>query len=118
MISGAHVVIYSKDPVADRAFFKNFLSLPNIDVGDGWLIFGLPQSELAVHPAADNDRHELYLMCDDIESFIAAASDAGIDCTPAADQGWGVVSAVELPGGGQLGVYQPRHGRPGNPPAS
>lgn len=112
MISGAHVVIYSKDPVADRAFFRNVLGLPFVDVDDGWLIFGLPPAELAVHPAAENDRHEVYLMCDDIDEFIAAAGDAGVACTPAQDQGWGRVSAVDLPGGGQLGVYEPRHARP------
>jgi len=112
MLIGAHSIIYSKNPEADRAFFRDVLQLPNVDVGHGWLIFGLPPSEIAVHPADDNNRHELYLMCDDVEAFIAKMKAANIACGPVQNQGWGLLTQVTLPGGGALGVYQPRHPRP------
>ena len=82
MIIGAHSIIYSRNAEADRAFLRNVLEFPNIDVGDGWLIFGLPPAELAVHPSEKNDVHELYLMCDDIEAFIAAMNDRNVPCSP------------------------------------
>ena len=112
MITGAHSIIYSKNPEADRAFLRDVLQLPNVDVGDGWLIFGLPPAEVAVHPAEENDRHEFYLMCDDIEAFVAQMKKNGIACGSVDDQGWGLLSQLTLPGGGKLGVYQPRHARP------
>ena len=112
MISGAHIIVYSKDPEADRAFFRDVLALPSVDVGDGWLIFGLPPSEVAVHPSETNDVHELYLICDDVEAFVKAIAQRGIRCDEIGDRGWGVVTTVQLPGGGKLGVYQPRHARP------
>jgi hypothetical protein len=112
MINGAHAIVYSTNPEADRAFFRDVLKLSHIDVGHGWLIFGLPPAEVAVHPAETNGRHELYLMCDDIEAFAAAMTQRGIACTAVQDQGWGRLSQVTLPGGGTLGVYQPRHARP------
>jgi hypothetical protein len=112
MIIGAHSIIYSKDPEADRAFLRDVLRLPNVDVGDGWLIFGLPPAEVAVHPSGDNDVHEFYLMCADVEAFIGEMKERGIACEPAQDQGWGVLTKLQLPGGGKLGVYQPRHARP------
>jgi hypothetical protein len=112
MIIGAHSIIYSKDSDADRAFLKDVLQLPSVDVGHGWLIFGLPPAEVAVHPAEENDRHEFYLMCDDVQAFIADMSARGVTCGPIHDQGWGVLTHVMLPGGGKLGVYQPRHARP------
>ena len=185
MINGAHVIIYSTDAEADREFFRDVLGLTHVDVGGGWLIFGLPPSEVAVHPAgggmeegeeagesngnghsagnggedeeleaggededlgeaeaeseegtgleadADEDveeeieddgggaageaaggRHELYLMCDDIEVFVDQVGARSMECSPVQDQGWGLVTMVTLPGGGQLGVYQPRHARP------
>jgi len=112
MLTGAHSIIYSKNPEADRAFLRDVLGLPNVDVGHGWLIFGLPPSEVAVHPADENTRHELYLMCDDVEAFVAAMTAENIACGPIRDQGWGVLTEVTLPGGGKLGVYQPRHARP------
>ena len=112
MIIGAHSIIYSKDPEADRAFLRDVLRLSNVDVGDGWLIFGLPPAEVAVHPSGDNDGHEFYLMCADVEAFIAEMRKRGIACEPAQDQGWGVLTKITLPGGGKLGVYQPRHARP------
>jgi len=112
MIIGAHSIIYSKSPDADRVFLRDVLKLPNVDVGDGWLIFGLPPAEVAVHPSDENDVHEFYLMCDDVERFIAAMSKGKITCTPVQNQGWGLLTQVTLPGGGKLGVYQPRHARP------
>ena len=117
MINGAHMVVYSNDPEADRTFFRTVLRLPNVDAGNGWLIFGLPPSELAVHPAdASNEgSHELYLMCEDIEDFVAQAAVRGLECTPVETRGWGRMTTITLPGGGELGVYQPRHDRPDNP---
>ena len=112
MITGAHTILYSKNPEADRAFFKNVLKLTNVDVGGGWLIFGLPPSELAVHPSADSTSHELYLMCDDIEGFVKEMNEHNINCSSIQNQGWGLLTELTLPGGGKLGVYQPRHARP------
>jgi hypothetical protein len=116
MISGSHSIIYTKQPEADRAFFRDVLRLPTADAGEGWLIFGLPPSEVAFHPSEKNGLHEFYLICDDIGQFIAAAKTHAIECTPAQDMGWGVLTQMTLPGGGQLGVYEPRHARPKIPP--
>ena len=112
MIVGAHSIVYSKNPAADRAFFRDALGLPSVDVGEGWLIFGLPPAEVAVHPSSENDVHELYLMCDDVTGFVGGMKKRGIDCGPVMDRGWGLLTEVKLPGGGKLGVYQPRHARP------
>ena len=112
MFTGAHSIIYSTNPDADRAFLRDVLALPSVDVGGGWLIFGLPPSEVAVHPSNQNDLHELYLMCDDVEAFVAAMKRRHVDCAPVQNQGWGLLTRVTLPGGGKLGVYQPRHERP------
>jgi hypothetical protein len=112
MIIGAHSIIYSKDPGADRVFLRDVLGLPNVDVGDGWLIFALPPSELAVHPSEKNDVHEFYLMCADIEAFVEEVMTRGASCAPISNRGWGLLTQVSLPGGGQLGVYQPHHARP------
>jgi hypothetical protein len=112
VIVGAHSIVYSMNPEADRAFLRDVLRLPSVDVGEGWLIFGLPPAEVAVHPSHKNDVHEFYLMCDDVEAFIADMQKANIACGPVQNQGWGLLTQVRLPGGGHLGVYQPRHGRP------
>ncbi len=112
MINGAHTVIYSTDPEADRAFLRDVLELPNIDVCDGWLIFGLPPAEVAVHPSEDNDVHELFLMCDNIEAFVAAMKTHEITCGSVEDHRWGLLTRLSLPGGGRIGIYQPRHERP------
>jgi hypothetical protein len=112
MITGAHSIIYSKNPEADRAFLRDILKLTKVDVGHGWLIFGLPPAEVAVHPSDKNDQHEFYLMCDDIKVFATQMKKNGIACGPVDDQGWGLLSQLTLPGGGKLGVYQPRHARP------
>jgi len=111
LINGAHAIVYSKDADADRALLRDVLELPHVDVGHGWLIFALPPSEVAVHPAEES-RHELYLMTDDVRAFIDAMQERGIACSPPNDQGWGVLTEMTLPGGGKLGVYQPRHARP------
>ncbi len=112
MINGAHVIIYSRDAEADRAFLRDVLRLPHVDAGDGWLIFALPASEVAVHPAEANATHELYLMCEDVKAFRAAMKECGIRCGPMQERGWGLLTELTLPGGGRLGVYQPRHERP------
>jgi len=112
MIIGGHSIIYSTQPDADRAFLRDILRLSNVDVGGGWLIFGLPPAELAVHPSEKNDVHEFYFMCDDVEGFVAEMRDAGISCDRVQDQGYGLLTQIVLPGGGKLGVYQPRHARP------
>ncbi len=116
MLTGAHAIVYSKDADADRAFLRDVLGLSHVDVGGGWLIFGLPPSEVAVHPASDNGKHELYFMTDDVEAFIATMQRHGRGCTPITDERWGRLTSVTLPGGGTLGVYQPRHASP--PPRS
>ncbi|MGN6183915.1 MAG: VOC family protein [Thermoanaerobaculia bacterium] len=112
MLTGAHSIIYSRDAEADRAFLRDVLGLPHVDVGHGWLIFGLPPAEVAVHPGDANDHHELYLMCDDIDAFIAKMQSQNIACEPVNNAGWGLLTRITLPSGGKLGVYQPRHARP------
>jgi len=112
MISGAHAIIYSKDAEADRRFLREVLKLGHVDAGHGWLIFALPPTEVAVHPAEDNDRHELYLICDDIEDAARAFQQQGIACSPRHEERWGVLMQLTLPGGGNLGIYEPRHPRP------
>ena len=112
MIIGAHSILYSKEPEADRAFLRDVLGFPHVDVGGGWLIFGLPPSEVAVHPAEASGRHELYLMCDDVEAFVREMAARNVTCGPVTDLRWGLLTELVLPGGGKLGVYQPRHARP------
>jgi catechol 2,3-dioxygenase-like lactoylglutathione lyase family enzyme len=112
MINGGHVIIYSRDAEADRAFFRDVLKLKYVDVHGGWLIFKLPPSELAVHPSDENDRHELYLMTDDLDLEIQALKKAGVGCDPVSQQSWGRATRIQLPGGGALGLYEPRHARP------
>jgi hypothetical protein len=111
-VSGAHMIVYSANAEADRAFLRDVLDFPHVDVGHGWLIFALPASEIAIHPAQANGEHEIYLMVDDVAAFVARMNDRGIRCTPPHDQGWGVLTQLSLPGGGQLGIYEPRHARP------
>src|SRR6188768_1764357 len=113
MLNGAHSIIYSTNAEADRAFLRDVLALPHVDVGHGWLIFGLPPAEVAVHPTdGDGGTHELYLMCESVEAFMEAMTEAGLACTPIAEQGWGRLTTVTLPGGSELGVYEPNHARP------
>ncbi|MGI9205345.1 MAG: extradiol dioxygenase [Woeseiaceae bacterium] len=112
MMVGAHSILYSKNPEADRAFFKDVIGLDSTDVGGGWLIFGLPPSELAVHPSEKNTSHEFFLMCEEIQAFTALMAEQGIDCTDIQEEVWGLLVYVTLPGGGRLGVYEARHERP------
>jgi hypothetical protein len=112
MTTGIHLIIYSTNAEADKKFFRDVLRFTNVDVGHGWLIFGLPPSELAVHPAEENGRHEIYLMCDNIKAFVEQMASRKIACSGISNQGWGQLVQVTLPGGGKLGVYQPRHASP------
>ena len=109
MLTGAHSVIYSTNPEADRAFFRDVLALPNVDVGHGWLVFGLPPSEVAVHPAEKNNVHELYLMCDDIDATLAQLAQKGVEMRAIQERPWGRVTQIPLPSGEELGLYEPRH---------
>ena len=112
MIFGAHVIVYSKDADADRAFFRDVLKYPSVDAGHGWLIFALPPAEVAVHPSDDNDAHELYFMCESVKAFIAEMKAANVACSPVEEQRWGSITRLTLPGGGKIGVYQPKHPSP------
>ena len=111
MIIGAHVIIQSRDPVADLDFVRR-LGLPSVTMGDGFTIHGLPPSEVAIHRSENNDVHEFYLMCDDVEETVADLTAAGLACSPVEQRGWGAMTMVTLPGGGKLGVYEPFHARP------
>jgi catechol 2,3-dioxygenase-like lactoylglutathione lyase family enzyme len=112
MINGAHVILYSTDADRDKAFFRDVLKFSHVDAGHGWLIFKLPPAEMAVHPSDENDRHELYLMCDDLDAEMARLKQAGVACEEPQMQRWGNLTHLKLPGGGRLGLYQPRHARP------
>jgi catechol 2,3-dioxygenase-like lactoylglutathione lyase family enzyme len=109
MITGMHAVVYTRNAEADRAFFKDVLGFSAVDAGGGWLIFAAPPSEVACHPAESNGKHELYLMCDDLRAEMTRLAEKGIACGPVSDQGWGLLSTIRLPGGGDLGLYEPHH---------
>lgn len=108
MISGSHVIVYSRDADADRSFFRDVLNLSSVDAGGGWLIFALPPAEVALHPGK-NDQHELYLMCDDLPATMKKLKARGILCDKPTEQPWGILTAIRLPGGGRLGLYEPKH---------
>lgn len=112
MIFGAHVVLYSKDATADRAFFRDVLGLASVDAGHGWLIFALPPAEAAVHPAEENGPHELYFMCPDLKGEISALEEKGVRCSEVQEARWGSITRIRLPGGGEVGLYQPKHPTP------
>jgi catechol 2,3-dioxygenase-like lactoylglutathione lyase family enzyme len=109
MISGAHVIVYSKDAEADRAFFRDILGLKSVDAGHGWLIFALPPGEAAFHPAGENGPHELYFMCDSLKSEMASLAKKGVKCSKVEEARWGSITKMKLPGGGEVGLYQPKH---------
>jgi catechol 2,3-dioxygenase-like lactoylglutathione lyase family enzyme len=109
MIIGAHIIVYSKDADADRAFLRDVLGFSSVDAGRGWLIFALPPAEVAVHPDAQNGKHELYFMCDDLKAEIASLTAKGVTCSEVHEERWGSLTHIKLPGGGELGVYQPKH---------
>lgn len=112
MITGVHTIIYSADAEADKNFFRDILKFPHVDAGRGWLIFGLPPSEVAIHPSTENGPHEFYLLCDDINAFVKEMAEHNIVCTAISSQRWGNVTQLTLPGGGKIGVYEPKHARP------
>jgi predicted enzyme related to lactoylglutathione lyase len=110
MINGLHAILYTTDAEGLRAFFRDVLELPSVDAGGGWLIFASPPAELAAHPSDGDTRHELYLMCDDIEATVEELRSKGVELArPVSDQGFGLMTALALPGGGELGLYQPKH---------
>ena len=109
MIVGAHTILYSRDAEADRAFLRDVLGFAHVDAGHGWLIFALPPAEVAVHLSESNDQHELFLMTDDVAGLIADLTAKGVSCTPLEEPRWGSLTRVTLPGGGRLGIYQPKH---------
>jgi len=112
LITGAHTIISSSDPEADRAFFRDVLELESVDAGEGWLIFALPPAELAVHPGKRGE-NQLYLMCADLDETMRQLKRKGIaGKMPPREQSWGRLASVELPGGGELFIYQPKHPRP------
>jgi predicted enzyme related to lactoylglutathione lyase len=113
VITGAHAIIFTRDPDAVRAFLRDVLRLPSVDAGAGWLIFAMPPTELAVHPVDATPQHQLYLMCDDIHATVDELRDKGVTFTrPVADAGWGLITALALPDGEELALYEPRHPRP------
>jgi catechol 2,3-dioxygenase-like lactoylglutathione lyase family enzyme len=109
VISGAHVIIYSKDAEADRAFFREVLGFACVDAGRGWLIFALPPTESAFHPSDRNGHHELYFLCDDLTAEMAALAKKNVACAAVHEERWGSITKVRLPGGGEVGLYQPKH---------
>lgn len=112
VIDGAHLVFYSQDAEADRDFFRNVLRFDAVDAGHGWLIFSLPPSEAAFHPAARNERPELYLMCDDLAVTMAELQAQGVQCGTVHEERWGRITTLSLPSGSTVGLYQPKHPRP------
>jgi hypothetical protein len=119
MITGAHFLLYSKNPEADRAFFRDVLQFRAVDAGGGWLIFALPPAEMGVHPSSDNfvqahAGHQLlgavlYLMCDDLPSVMQSLQARNVRCSPVMTAEWGITTTVPLPSGGEIGLYQPKH---------
>jgi catechol 2,3-dioxygenase-like lactoylglutathione lyase family enzyme len=109
MINGAHVILYSKDPERDRAFFRDVLKFPAVDAGHDWLIFRLPAAEAAFHPADKNDTHELYFMCDDLKATMESLQRNQVTCGSVKKERWGSLTTIALPGGGKIGLYQPKH---------
>jgi len=109
MISGAHVVVYSKNAEADRAFFRGVLGFKSVDAGHGWLIFALPPAEAAFHPSDNDGAHELYFLCDDLKAEMASLAKKNVKCSKVEEARWGSITKMALPGGGKVGLYQPKH---------
>jgi catechol 2,3-dioxygenase-like lactoylglutathione lyase family enzyme len=109
MISGAHMIVYSKDAEADRAFFRDVLGFASVEAGHGWLIFAMPPAETAFHPSDANDVHELYFMCEDLKAEMATLAEKGVRCSDVQEARWGSITKIQLPGGGKVGLYQPKH---------
>jgi catechol 2,3-dioxygenase-like lactoylglutathione lyase family enzyme len=116
VITGVHAIIFTRDAEGVRVFLRDVLELPCVDAGGGWLIFALPPAELAAHPAEEDGRHELYLMCDDIRATVAELKAKGVDVgDEISDEGFGLMTSLALPGGGELALYEPRHASPLSP---
>ncbi|HEY2678635.1 MAG TPA: VOC family protein [Steroidobacteraceae bacterium] len=109
MIFGAHIVIYTNNPEADRAFFSDVLGLKSVDAGHGWLIFALPPAEAAFHPSGENGVHELFFMCDDLKTELAALAQKNVECSEIQEARWGSIARMRLPGGSDISLYQPKH---------
>ena len=109
MISGAHVIVYSKNAEADRAFFHDVLQFASVDAGHGWLIFALPPAEAAVHPSDESGTQEVYFMCDDLKAEMASLAKKNVECSEVQEARWGSITKMRLPGGGEVGLYQPKH---------
>ena len=110
MITGVHAIIFASQAEEVRAFLRDVLRFPSVDAGGGWLIFACPPAELAAHPAESDEHHELYLMCDDIDATVKELTAKGVEFAgPVSDQGFGLMTTLRLPGGGELGLYEPRH---------
>ncbi len=119
MITGADVLLFSKNPEADRAFLRDVLGFQAVDAGEGWLIFKLPPAEAALHPSGDDPsqvhsgnsllRAVLYLMCDDLHSFVSSLKAKNVKCTEITQEPWGIKTTIRLPSGGEIGLYQPAH---------
>ena len=109
MISGAHVIVYSKNAEADREFFRNVLGFTSVDAGHGWLLFALPPAEGAFHPAEENGAHQLYFMCDDLKAEMNSLAGKGVKFSKVQEERWGSVTKLRLPSGGEIGLYQPKH---------
>jgi predicted enzyme related to lactoylglutathione lyase len=117
MITGIHTLFYSRDADNARAFFRDVIALPFIDSGGGWLLFAAPPAELAVHPEDGDDPGatppggtEVYLMCHDIHQTVATLRAKGAEITAdVTDEGYGLFTRLRIPGGGEIGLYEPRH---------
>lgn len=110
MITGAHAILFSNDADADRAFLRDVIGLGSVDAGGGWLIFALPPSEVAVHPTDEAPSQQLYLMCEDVDAFVADLEDRGVTVVhPVSDEGWGRLASFRMPSGAEQWVYQPQH---------
>lgn len=118
MITGAHAIIFSNDADAARAFFRDVLGFSSVDAGGGWLIFALPPVELAAHPTDEAAHHELYLMCDDVHTTVSELKGKGVEFSrPISDEGFGLMTTIKMPGGGELALYEPKHPSPLAPTA-
>ena len=119
MIIGTHVLFYSTNPEADRAFFRDVLGFRSVDAGEGWLIFAMPPAEAALHPSdggfwqSHAGRHMMgaviYLMCDDLHSLIKSLEAKHVQCTEIEEEPWGIRTSIPLPSGSEIGLYQPKH---------
>jgi catechol 2,3-dioxygenase-like lactoylglutathione lyase family enzyme len=109
MISGAHLIVYSRNAEAERAFLRDALGFKSVDAGHGWLIFAPPPAEAAIHPSDEGGVHELFFMCDELKAEMAVLEKKGVKCSRVHEQRWGSITKMRLPGGGEVGLYQPKH---------